>query len=297
MQPHLAMIQELVEYIEANRDSELNIIKTAKSFHLSPWHFQRLFKSIVGDSIGGYIRGRRLTFAANALLESHDNVIDVALGAGFQTHESFTRAFKKHFGLSPKAFRNERPNVRPVHKPQLSDALLEHITKGMEKEPLIVERKAQRLAGFATGIPSPFFGDETICELIGPAWQRLFEVQKVSGLGETNCYYGLTISPSGSFTEEKLTHLAALPVQKGAEVNEDMVIHEVPKQTVAMFDTRTNIEADILKKTIDYIYGYWLPNSGFSRGEGDDYEYFEDVVDFETGDFRSYYVIPLKTVL
>ena len=79
MHQHLSMIRSLTEEIEQNLAFEVNIPDLANTFKVSPWHFQRLFKSIVGDSLGGYIRGRRLTRAAQGLLDSKETIITIAV--------------------------------------------------------------------------------------------------------------------------------------------------------------------------------------------------------------------------
>src|SRR5688572_8231141 len=109
MQQTVRYIQSLVDQVEDNLSDEINIVKMADSFHVSPWHFQRLFKALAGDTLGGYIRGRRLTEAARLLLQSDLGIIDIALRVGFNSHEAFTRAFKTYFGQSPKDFRKNMP--------------------------------------------------------------------------------------------------------------------------------------------------------------------------------------------
>jgi AraC family transcriptional regulator len=81
MSKDLTLISNLVDQIEENLSDEVDIVSLAKSFDISPWHFQRLFKSLVGDSLGGYVRGRRLTRAAQLLLDTESSIIDIALEA------------------------------------------------------------------------------------------------------------------------------------------------------------------------------------------------------------------------
>ncbi len=73
-----------------------------------------------------------------------------------------------------------------------------------------------------------------------------------------------------------------------------MVTYTIPKQKVAVFDVVSNLDEDVVKNTIDYIYGYWLPNSQYKRGLGDDYELFENVKDYTSADFSMKYFIPIE---
>ena len=292
-QKHLKMIQNLVDTIEENVGYEVNIIDLANTFGLSPWHFQRLFKTIVGDSLGGYTRGRRLSIAAKILLTTQDTIINVAFEVGFNSHESFTRSFKSYFKFSPKLFREQKPSVLINEKPLLTEDLLDHITKGMEQEPIIVDNEEQYIVGFGTNIPSPFTTAQSICEFVSTPWIALLERAKDIDNSTSQTFYGLSISPSGSFMEETLNYIAGIPVSHIDTIPTGMTSYLLPRQKVAIFDVVSSLEGEALKRTIDYIYGYWLPNSSYERGIGNDYELFENVDNFMTGDFTSKYVIPI----
>jgi AraC family transcriptional regulator len=293
MHQHLAMIRSLINEIEKNLAFDVSVLTLATSFDISPWHFQRLFKSIVGDSLGGYIRGRRLTRAALSLLNTSDTIITIAVDVGFGSHESFTRSFKAHFKLSPKQFRAKRPSVRLNEKPLLSPELLEHITQGMDLQPEIAELPIQHVVGMQTQVTSPFTTIEPICNMVAETWFGLFD--RLSDIKHTSesSLYALTISPSGQFTENLLRYVAGVPVTKIEQVPEGMTSYTLPARKVAIFNTQTNVDAEVARRTIDFIYGYWLANQPHQRGIGDDYELFVDIKDPMKGEFTSKYVIPL----
>lgn len=289
-------LQALVDDIEADLCQEMNILSLSQKCGVSPWHFQRLFKSLVGDTLGGYIRGRRLTRGARLLLDSDQSIIDVAFGVGFNSHEAFTRSFKAYFSMSPKEFRRARPKVLLNEKPVLSQSLIRHISQEITREPLITHRPALTVVGYPTRIPSPFASTQSNCLLMYDAWMRLFERQQSipNRLGHT--FYGLTLSESGNFTEDELTHIAGVAVSPPLDAPPGMVQHDFPEQLVAIFDV-ASIDTETADRTIDYIYGYWLPNSGYRRGMGSDYELMEGIDRHETHQAGpgpgSKYVIPL----
>ncbi|WP_164091296.1 AraC family transcriptional regulator [Poseidonibacter lekithochrous] len=293
MQSHLKMIQDLVDKIEEDVAYDVNIKKLAHINNMSPWHFQRLFKSIVGDTLGNYTRGRRLSLSANMLLETELSIIDIAFNVGFTSHESFSRSFKNYFKYSPKDFRNIKPLVLINKKPLLSNELLEHIIEGMHQEPEIINKDEQIIVGMQLEIPSPFSTRDNICEYVAPYWFKLFEEEKNIENRIIQTYYAVNISPSGNFTEEKINYIAAAPVSTLENIPEGMSTYTIPKQKVAIFNISTDIDSETAKKTIDYIYGYWLPNSKYKRGIGNDYELFENVIDFNDGSFSTKYVIPI----
>lgn len=285
-------IQGLVDQVEENLADDINIPQLADSFDLSPWHFQRLFKALAGDTLGGYIRGRRLTEAARLLLETELGIIDIAFSVGFGSHEAFTRSFKACFGQSPQEFRKLRPKVVLNEKPLLSTELVRHLEKDIDHTPVITTRPEQIIVGLSTPIPSPFATDEVICESLGPLWRELLARQAEIQDQQPTAFYAITVSPSGDFTEDNVEFIAGIPVGSAEVVPEGMVAHTLPKQLVATFDVAV-LDNDTVLKTIDYVYGYWLPNSPYTRGSGSDYEWFAEYDGFIDPDGGSRYVIPI----
>lgn len=109
-------------YIEENIDRELRLEELAAVAGFSPFYFHRLFKAHVGETLADYIRRVRLEASSIALKYTELAVLEIALGAGYQTHEAFTRAFGKRFGVSPTQFRSGVTPTRNHQKetPQLS---------------------------------------------------------------------------------------------------------------------------------------------------------------------------------
>lgn len=111
-----------IDYIEANLDSKIDIDKAANIMCQSTISFQRTFSIIMNMSINEYIRRRRMTLAAIALRNNSAKVIDIALKYGYESPESFTRAFKEIHGISPSSARKQgdRLNLFPRITCQLS---------------------------------------------------------------------------------------------------------------------------------------------------------------------------------
>lgn len=282
----------MVNQVEENLSEDINIPQLADSFNLSSWHFQRLFKALAGDTLGGYIRGRRLTEAVRLLTNTNLGIIDIAYSVGFGSHEAFTRSFTAYFGQGPQAFRKNRPAVILNEKPLLNMELVRHLEKEIEHEPTIITIPEQIIIGIATPIPSPFATDEIVCESLWPSWQSLLRRQDEIQYRQPAAFYGITASPSGDFTEDTLDFIAGIPVASAAKVPEGMVAYTFPEQLVAMFDVAV-LDNDTVSKTIDYVYGYWLSSSPYTRGNGSDYELFDEYNGFINPDGGSRYVIPI----
>ena len=300
---HIQQIQSVVQHIEDHLDTDTNVLELARSIGVSPWHFQRVFKSLVGDTLGGYVRGRRLSKGATLLLSTSASVLDIALEVGFGSHEAFTRSFKHYFLLSPTEFREQRPPVLLNEKPILTEALHSHLANGMDLTPNIITQPETILLGFKTEIPSPFTLNESYCDLLEAPWMALLSAKDDIEHRIPDRFYGITLSESGQFTEPTLTYLSAVPVSQDIEPPAGMVKHTLPEQTIAQFHVHT-VDEDTVNKTMDYIYGYWLPNSNYVRGHGSDYELFEGLTNFEglmdanrdmiSHQLSSEYVIPIR---
>lgn len=94
-------IQNAINYIEEHLTEEINYDKVAEKAACSSFYFQRIFSILCDISLGEYIRNRRLTLAGNELNASDIKVIDIALKYGYESPESFTRAFSKFHGITP----------------------------------------------------------------------------------------------------------------------------------------------------------------------------------------------------
>lgn len=100
-----AIIRELISWIESHLQSPLSLDLVAKKSGYSKWHFQRMFKSVTGKSPGAYIRSRRLSRCAIELRLTAYSVMDIAMRYQFDSQQTFTRAFKKQFLISPGKYR------------------------------------------------------------------------------------------------------------------------------------------------------------------------------------------------
>ncbi len=103
---HLDRIEEVQRYIRQHLDEPLNREVLADLAGFSIPHFHRVFTGYTGESAISYVRRIRLIRAGQKLRMGAVDIMAVALAAGYESHTAFTRAFKKQFGISPRAFRN-----------------------------------------------------------------------------------------------------------------------------------------------------------------------------------------------
>jgi AraC family transcriptional regulator len=111
--------ERMQDFIEDNLHVPITMAALAGAARYSQWHAARLFKEVTGSAPFEYIRKRRLTAAAQRMQGSSCKVIDVAFDFVFDSHEGFTRAFSRQFGLSPRRFRASGTDVKLFMPPQL----------------------------------------------------------------------------------------------------------------------------------------------------------------------------------
>lgn len=99
------IIRELLSWLERHLDQPLSLDNVAAKAGYSKWHLQRMFKEVTGHAIGAYIRTRRLSKSAVALRLTARPILDIALQYCFDSQQTFTRAFKKQFSVTPALYR------------------------------------------------------------------------------------------------------------------------------------------------------------------------------------------------
>ena len=117
-------VQRMQEYIEENLTRKITLKELAVVAGYSPWHAARIFKEETGKTPFEYIRGLRLTKAALLLRDSKVRIIDVAMDFVFDSHEGFTRAFTKEFGLAPIRYSKQTPPIKLFMPQKVFDTYL-----------------------------------------------------------------------------------------------------------------------------------------------------------------------------
>ncbi|MBE7008567.1 MAG: AraC family transcriptional regulator [Ruminococcaceae bacterium] len=98
-------MQRAIDYVEAHLTEDVDYDAAARESFSSPYHFQRVFSILCGYTLGEYIRSRRLALAGAELAEGRISVIDAALKYGYESPDSFARAFRRFHGVNPSQAR------------------------------------------------------------------------------------------------------------------------------------------------------------------------------------------------
>jgi AraC family transcriptional regulator len=286
---YLEQIQRGVDYIENHLESPIAIDAIAREAGMSQWHFQRMFRGLTGDTVKAYIRARRLGQALDLLLNSDKRIIDIAIEADFESQESFTRAFKAAFDITPAQYRKAGKRYPSPRKIKFDREYLEHINKGLNTVPEIYTQREMRLAGLRTS----FFGADSeknnVSEKLPPLWQqfiaRLPEIgNKVGGM----CYGVVRQLHENS---DELEYFCAIEVTSPADIPEGMETITIAPALYAKFTHKGAV--NLIDNTINYIYSTWLPQSGKRHTCAADLEFYGADYDPASDESVMHYAIPI----
>jgi len=178
-------VQRMQSYIDSHLREPITLHMLAGVAGYSPWHAARIFKELTGKSPFEYIRAVRLSMAAIRLRNEVVKVVDVAFDFVFDTHEGFTRAFSKQFGVTPQKFSQDKPHIRyffpnVIHQNPITlnkgDSKMSETQKTSTIFVQVVDRPARKLI-LKRGIKA---GDYyAYCEEVGcEVWDILCTVQQ-----------------------------------------------------------------------------------------------------------------------
>jgi AraC family transcriptional regulator len=267
---YLEQVQRGIDFIEERLDVDLETADVAREAGISHWHFQRIFKALTNETLKTYIRSRRLAVALEMLLSTERRIIEVALEAGFQSQESFTRVFKLAFGITPAAYRRRGTRHQFVRKPSFDGEYLKHLRTNVSLEPELYEQPDLLLVGMQTHCFGVESHKNNIARQLPPLWAGfLARLREVPDAMAGQCY-GI-VCPRHENADE-LAYLAAIAVRRDVAPPPGMVLRRVPGGRHARFTHRGRVE--LVDQTVNYIYGNWLPRSGLRHGDAADIEFY-----------------------
>lgn len=274
---HLRQVQRAVDFIEDHLHDELTVGTIAEVAGFSKWHFQMVFSSAVGDTLKEYIRKRRLTAASIALATTDRRILDIALDAGYESQEAFTRAFKVMFRKTPGECRDRRSKpVIVLNKPRITMEYLDHLYGGISMEPVLKFVDEKKVIGigmpFISALSPDRNNDTVIPHLWGKYHPRRLEIK--SRLSDTDMGVVICVENSKEKTHaDECYYLACTEVKSTDEIPKGMTAMIIPPGNYAVFTHRGSVEK--VSHTMKYIYGSWLPKSGKKLREAPEIEIYD----------------------
>lgn len=226
----------VIEHVQTHLDEDISPSAMADVAGLSLHHFHRVFRGMTGESLMGFVRRLRLERAALRLRYGSDAVLAIALGAGYGSHEAFTRAFHSRFGVPPSAYREQRA-------PALKDV------------PIVLREEPPREV-IAMRHVGPYEGCMSV-------WERLLNWGKENDLpGVARPGLGLAYDDPTVTDADKIRYDACLPVGPGEWPADRPLPPGFTRRTVsggtyavAMHHGRY----DDIEDTYVALIGNWLP--------------------------------------
>ncbi|WP_042220517.1 AraC family transcriptional regulator [Oceanobacillus manasiensis] len=260
----LNRMAESLMYMEDRLGTDLNVEDVAKIACMSKFHYQRMFTMLTGFTVAEYIRKRRLTLAAQELLHSNTKVIDVALKYGYETPESFSKAFRKVHGLSPSSVRKHDRQLKAF--PKLSFQI--QLKGDEEMDYRIVEKEAFSVIG--KSIKTSLVDGQNKIDV--PAF---WEESLNNGLDDKLAVYAGEMGVMGICMEfdkeqEQVRYfIGAEKPNKG--VPETWEEGLIPAATWAVFPVNGPMPGAI-QRVWERIFSEWFPSTGYEHAGGPEIE-------------------------
>lgn len=280
LQTYRSRLLRVVQHIHEHLDQEINLDELADLSHFSSYHFHRIFRALIGEPVHQYVRRLRLEFAAVRLKQTDTPVIEIAFNSGYESHESFSRAFKAMFGASPSQFRAQR-----------AAAALRQVEAWRDTNP--GESPMKVAIKHLTPRPIAFVPHIGPYKEVGPAFDTLMAWAAPRGLLCPGvqilgvCYDDPTVTPSG-----KIRYEAAITVDDEVEPEGEVGVRTLPGGDHAVICHQGPYQE--LSNTYDCIYGQWLPTSGREPADDPCFEvYLNDPEGTDPEDLLTDIYIPL----
>lgn len=224
-------IQNAINYVEDHLQEELDYDRIAKEAACSGFYFQKIFHILCGMPLGEYIRNRRLSLAGRELMQTDKKIIDIALEYGYESPESFTRAFTRFHGVTPSQARKGQAKLRVFSR--LSVQITMKGGNYMDNYKIVEKEAFQVLARVETHSVAREQNVNTIPDF----WTRAHEdgtVKKLLELTDDKSYiYGVCY---GNTSQDNQTFEYAIAAKyTGDEIPEGFCVREIPARTWAVF--------------------------------------------------------------
>ena len=279
----LTGIQNAINYVEEHLTEEIDYEEVAREAACSNFYFQRIFGILCGLSLGDYIRNRRLTLAGDELSASDSKVIDIALKYGYESPESFTRAFFRFHGVTPSEAKKDGSKLKSFSRISVKIIL----SGGSVMNYKIVEKEALDII---EKVETHSVEDSANAKSIPEFWTRAHQDGTVKTLldvtSDRTFIFGVCY---GDLTEnaKAFDYSIAAICAKDAAVPEGFRRNIIPARTWAVFECKgamPDVIQDLWHKivsefflTSSYKPTYEMDIEAYSEGDMSDPDYYSEI--------------------
>lgn len=250
-------LSKVIDFIGHHLDEELSLEGLSEIFCVSKFHFHRLFTAFTGLSLQQYIRWLRLKRAAYQLLVDKDqSILNIAINAGFESHEAFSRAFKKACGFSPSQYRQgsgwHHWEQSPYCLPKRGEIEMKVDIKNINKIRLaVVEHRGD-----------PNLMAQSVNKLVAWAKAQSVILKPKPGEAFAIAYDDPKIVPAAEFRED-----LGIKVPENLKLEGGVIEKYLPAGRYATVMYKGPRENRDFADTVYYLYRDWLPKSGEQLGD------------------------------
>ncbi|WP_373205575.1 AraC family transcriptional regulator [Clostridium tertium] len=265
---YINSIKKALNYIENNLQEDIDLSAIAKEAGYSLYHFHRIFKGIVGDSMKDYVRKRRFTEAAKELVYTNKSIVEIGIKYGYESREGFSRAFEKVYGRNPSEVRRDNL-LYFIREPINIDYMMFQLKLTTEGLTTLYRNLSER---YVVGKKWKVKADGSNLQDIPLLWQKWNNEKESEKIINRKCadeIMGICIFSQGNVFDYMIGH----EVNTMEYVPENMVIYRLEPSLYAVFRVIGPITESV-QKTWDYIYSVWLSESKYKHRNIDDIEYY-----------------------
>ncbi len=242
----------VIDYIHDNINGALDVNTLADVAFMSPYHFHRIYRELMQETVNATVRRLRLQKAAIDLIRTDQSIQTIAQGISYGSIEAFTRAFSKQFSVSPSEYRNTKKLNCTNDEPFI--AMLPAEQKRYEMMFNVEEIKVEEihLAGYSHK------GDYME---IGNTFEKLFmNANSHNLLSEKTRSFGLYYDDPKSVETDQLRSMACISVDESQSLDSELERVTIPAgKCVSVLFQGPYAE---LEKPYDWLFGHWIPNNG-----------------------------------
>ena len=289
---YAARVDRVLRYIDTHLDGDLSLARLAEVADFSPYHFHRVFKAMVGETVHAYAKRMRLKTAAVRLRHApRPDVTRIALDLGFESPSDFSRSFKAAYRVSPTAFARTGSGMLDgnLKAPVSADAtarLPEVTVRTIEDRPIAYIR--------CMGLSKAF---KSIA--IERAYARLFAWARARDLaGPDTRVIGVTLDSPEAVPLSKCRFNACITVPEGVEAPDGILLGRLGasgKYACMTFVRRDPRYTEAFFSGIEYLYKTWLPDSGFVPDDKPFLEFYREEAT-DNGKLMVDFCVPLASL-
>ena len=261
-------ISDAIDYIEENITEEFSVRDIADRVNVSAFYFQKGFSMLCGYTVGKYIQMRRLSLAGSELLSSDIKIIDLAVKYGYDSPDSFTKAFIRFHGSTPTEVRRNGAVIKSFAPLRISFSL----EGGTVMEYRIEEKPAFKVMGI-----SKMFSYDSANADIPAFWDEMYvkaEKKPVMGM------YGICYDEE--MKGDNFRYMIADDFDSDAAKKGNLEVQEISAHMWAIFPCRGPMPMP-LQKLNRRIFSEWLPQNKYEIAEGYNIEFYSDPADYKQG--------------